>query len=557
MVFMRLLRYIPLLCFAVLAVGCTTDEHTAELIDRAEHLVEEHPDSALNIMRSIDPSTIHGDEDMARYRLVYSEAAYYNRMGVDNDSLTAPLYDYYINNTDNHSMRARALYQHALVRLNQGEKAKALYSLLEAEKSLRDCDNKRLEGLVYRTMGYIYGNECLFTNALDAYNLSVRCFESAGLSHHALYSSYLVACNLLTVRRYTEGVELLKHCEEVANELGDRYLVYDSLIRLCYAYLELGDKDNFMQAYLRIDLAECVGSSTGDYYAIGAVYEAYKGDFVKADELYDASIVNGIMPRNANYVRLKLYVLQDDYEAALSQYNDMIIDNDTHVLDALEQNVLNTQIELLQNDIMYREKLNEQIKLRYIYSAIAAVLFVVMLSLYFYYKRKKHKLQEQAYIDVISELEVACREHSSNDDMSKAVDRLYRQRFNDINSLCELYYEHHNSPRYVANIVADVASKIEALRQDADTLRELEEAINLFNNGAMAKLRALSLPLTERELRIALYSFAGLSNRAICMLVECKAETLPKIKYGIREKIKLSHSEDTEFLISYLGNKRR
>lgn len=555
---MRLLRYIPLFCLFVFVVGCTTDEHTAELIDRAEQLLEEHPDSALTIMRGIDPSTIHGDEDMARYRLIYSEAAYYNRMGVDNDSLTAPLYDYYLKNTENHSLRARALYQHALVRLNQGENAESLYSLLEAEKSLKACDNKRLEGLVYRTIGSIYGSEYLFANALDAYNLSVTCFERAGLSHHAIYSSYLAACNLLSVRRYTEGVELLNHCEVVAAELGDRFLVYDSLIRLCYAYLELGDKDNFIQAYLRIDLADCVGSSTGDYYAIGAVYEAYNGNFIKAEELYNISMANNeVLPRYANYVRLKLSILQGDYESALSQYNDYIIESDVHVQDALEQNVLNTQIELLQNDIMYREKLNEQTKLRYIYGAVAAVLFVVVLSIYFYYKRKKHKLQLQAYIDVISELEVACREHSSNDDISKAVDRLYRQRFNDINNLCELYYEHHNSPRYVANIVANVASKIEALRQDADTLRELEEAINLFNNGAMSKLRALNLPLSERERRIALYSFAGLSNRAICMLVECKAETLPKIKYGIREKIKQSRSEDTEFLISYLGSKRR
>ena len=67
---MKLLHYIPLLCSAVLVLSCSTDKHTVELIDRAERIVVEHPDSALTIMQSIDPSTIHGDEDMARYRLV-------------------------------------------------------------------------------------------------------------------------------------------------------------------------------------------------------------------------------------------------------------------------------------------------------------------------------------------------------------------------------------------------------------------------------------------------------------------------------------------------------
>ena len=105
-------------------------------------------------------------------------------------------------------------------------------------------------------------------------------------------------------------------------------------------------------------------------------------------------------------------------------------------------------------------------------------------------------------------------------------------------------------------IVSDVAKKIDALREDDDKLQELEDTINLFNDGAMQKIRALNLQLTEREQRIILYSFAGLSNRAICMLVKCNSETLPKIKYTIREKIKRSNSDDISQLLSYLSNKK-
>ena len=554
---MRLHYYITLICSVVLFVGCSSDEATMSRLYEAERIAEENPQRALEIMHTIDVDNIRGDEDMARYRLVYSEVAYYNRKDVDNDSLTAPLYDYYLYNHDNPALRARAMYQHALVKFNQGENAEAVCALLEADKSLKEYCDRRLEGLVYRSMGDIYGDECLFVNALDAYAHSVDCFESACLPHHALYSSYLVARILISVRRYSEGVELLNQCAVDAAELGDRYLVYDSLISLCYAYLELCEYANFVAAYSRIVLSDCVGNKRGDYYALGAVYEAYNGDFVKAEELYNIALtIDDVTPCYAGYVRLRLYVLQGDYKSAFSQYNDNIIESDGYVQDALKHNVLNTRIELLQSDIMYQDKLNEQMRLRYIYSAIAAVLLVAILVFYLYYKRKRYKLKEQAYIGVISELEVACSEYSSGDDMSKVVDRLYRQRFDDINSLCELYYEHHDSPRYVANIVADVTRKIDALRNDDNTLRELEESVNNFNNGAMSKLRALNLSLTEREQRIALYSFAGLSNRAICMLVECRAETLPKIKYGIREKIKQSSSSDTEFLILHLSSKK-
>ena len=52
-----------------------------------------------------------------------------------------------------------------------------------------------------------------------------------------------------------------------------------------------------------------------------------------------------------------------------------------------------------------------------------------------YYLRKKHKLKESAYIGVISELEVMRRESEMSQEMYDAIDRLYRQQFNERNRL--------------------------------------------------------------------------------------------------------------------------
>ena len=550
---MRLLS--GLLLIVLLLVGCGSDERTMQLIGEAESVMIEHPDSALNIMRSIDPETIRGEEDMSRYRLVMAEACYYNRIVPSRDSIAEPLFEYYLD-SDDHAMRARALYQYALVMSYHGENSYAMKALIEARKSLQHVSNMRLEGLVHRSIGDIYNNECLYKNALESFGLAKNCFTKADLPLHSLHSSFMVASTHLSLRNYVQGIEVFKECENEALSLGDNRMVYDAQVRLCYAYIEIGDYDSFVNTYERMSAqVSCLG---GDYYCFGAFYQAYQGNYLEAEKLYDQALCfANESPLYLNYIRLQLYVMKGDYKSALMQYLCNVAASDSDVMKALDHNVLNTQVDALENEIAYKEQLNRHLKLLYMCSVVVVVLVILLILFYVYYLRKKHKLKESAYIGVISELEVMRRESEMSQEMYDAIDRLYRQQFNEINRLCELYYEFQDSPKRVSMIVSDVAKKIDALREDDDKLQELEDTINLFNDGAMQKIRALNLQLTEREQRIILYSFAGLSNRAICMLVKCNSETLPKIKYTIREKIKRSDSDDISQLLSYLSNKKR
>ena len=172
---MRLLLHIAVLC-SVVFVGCTTDKRTAALIRHAEDIAADHPDSALMIMRSVNPRTVHGKHDRAHYQLVYSESLYNNIIDSDNDSLTRSMAKYYLYD-DNHAERARAMYQHALVRVNAKNNAEAMYYLIEAEKSLAYVNNPRLAGVVHRAKGEIYGEECLYARAINELEVAIDRME--------------------------------------------------------------------------------------------------------------------------------------------------------------------------------------------------------------------------------------------------------------------------------------------------------------------------------------------------------------------------------------------
>jgi len=194
------------LLLIIILEGCSVDSKTHKLIRHAEEIAMELPDSALRVVQSIDPESVRGRHDRAHSKLVVAEAHYYNRLAVDRDTIAQPLFDYYIEN-DNHAERARALYQHALVMQSEGENARAMFSLMEAEKSLEHLDNPRLSGLVHRTMGDIYGAECLHKNALEEYQITANYFDKAELPIHSAYATYDIAIIYNRMRDFEAAIK--------------------------------------------------------------------------------------------------------------------------------------------------------------------------------------------------------------------------------------------------------------------------------------------------------------------------------------------------------------
>ena len=68
----------------------------------------------------------------------------------------------------------------------------------------------------------------------------------------------------------------------------------------------------------------------------------------------------------------------------------------------------------------------------------------------------------------------------------------------------------------------------------------------------MQRLRNQCPQLSDRDFRIILYSYAGLSLRAISIFLDSKPETLSKAKYRIKNKIKDSGAIDADEFINML-----
>ena len=197
-------------CALTLLFGCRTDSQIVECMDRAESIMAEQPEEALQLIENINAKELKRRGDKARYHLLYSEAQYHNYIDSDRDTLILPAVEYYTA-TDHDHEAARALYQHALILRRQGidHLAEAMVALLEAEKRLEGVDDVKLRGLIYRTKGDIYNDGCLFANAIESFAKAKECFDGIGLEYHSAYSLYHMGAMQMQLRDFERANELL------------------------------------------------------------------------------------------------------------------------------------------------------------------------------------------------------------------------------------------------------------------------------------------------------------------------------------------------------------
>ena len=537
------MRKLGIIFFAVLLlIGCSTDQQTMQLIERAEGVVLEHPDSALHLIRSVDADAIRGEEDMSRYRLVMAEACYYNLIVPSRDSIAEPLFEYYLD-SDDHAMRARALYQHALVMQSDGENAKAMYSLLEAEKSLSHTDNHRLAGLVHRTKGDVYGDECLFSNAKAEYEKAQEIFSRIGLNYHVFYCEYDIGYTLMCLHKFNEAETKLLNALEYAVAADNCEFTLLVLERLIDVYASLYDfvkiEDLLNQHEYICDL------SPGLYYQYKAILFANRQ--IKDDAIACLSLVGD--NDNLDYLSYIVYKLLGDSNTALMYYEKCIESQNALILSSLSAPTLNLQIEKQKQEYKFLKTKSENTVLHYTIVVIVVFGILIILIAYYRYKLLKQKYKAEQYLLVVEELSAT---HQQSNQMSKLIEALYSSRLEEMNKLYDVYYDSFGSEKQTRIVCEQLRKIIESVKSDKKRLKELEDIVNNYRSDVVVKLHDLCPNLSERQKRIALYSYAGFSLRAIALFMGSNPAQISKDKYKIKALLRNNGVLETDITIKYM-----
>ena len=541
----------------VLMVACSSREALRSM-ERAEQLLEDAPEEALRVMEGVDGEALRTEEERARYALVYSEACYYNYIDVDVDTLTQPMMRYYLE-SDYHAERARAMFQHAVVAYNGGELAEAIVALTEAEESLAKRANRKLEGAVQRLKGNKYSEGCLYLNAYDAYVAAREIYAELGLEEHVQFLDYDIGGTLIQLRRmeeakvtlervldYAMGAEDANLVCAVAHELLDLSIYLDDY-DMCREYVELFEREGVLlygEPHFVCAKAMLVAHDGGLEEALALVdeAEAMEDDLEWADVEYARYIIH----RNVG-----------DGEGALYWQEQSVNAQDEMLLQVIEQPVLNVEVEKLRSDLdaelRERELVRERNAMIYVVVAVVVVAVVVALGLYARYRIRRKDSEIASYIETIESLRTDIERIPR--DMASSITALYRDRFSELNELCDIYYDHSGSSRHKSLVFNKVLETIETIKGDSSRIDELGAMVDNYRDNALQRLKSVLPRISERDYRVALYAFAGFSNRAIALFIDSDPVAVSKIKYNIKSKLKGVEAADCEQLIALLSDK--
>ena len=479
--------------FVLLAlVGCVTEkQNIMDSVAEAEAIVQSNPEEALRIMEGIGRNLITIDDDLGYYALVYSEANYYNRILVSSDSLTRVSIEQY-NRSSDHHRRARAYFQHGLVLQLSDRLPEAMVALNESLMSLDRHENIHLRGVVNRTMGDIYRARYCYPNSIEAYTNAYNCFKELNLPYHCYYTKYNMGQAAAKMHNYTQAESVLIEARDYAIETMDRDFLCAVLHELCEIYFRQKDFKKCGETLGLFEDYDCVLWFVSRYYAMSAIVSSEAGDNAEAQRLVE--MAEGIENSDEAIIEIAKYHIalnSGNVEEALVWLQCINQRLDASLVDAAYQPVLNYQIDLLQSSLSSeaRSKMMSRQRNIFIYVLIAILLSLLLGFLRGYAVKKNRDIQR--YIETIHELQLTT--NNASDSLSEAVDHLYNDRLNDLNRLCETYYEHSDTSRHATKVFEQVRETIESIKGDEARIEELEKLVNSCRGNLMQKLRKIQL----------------------------------------------------------------
>lgn len=419
---------------------------------------------------------------------------------------------------------------------------------------------------MHRTKGEIYGNECLHKNALEEYQKSVSFFEDANLQEHSLYSKYLVAYSYAELRNFDTAIKLFQDLEREVVEAKYYLLQNDILCRLCFIYIELNDFIRCAEAYNRFK--EFSDNTMYHYYCIGAILNAYNGNFEQSNILYSCAEKESISnPTLLKYTKCQILKHKGEFHKALNTYIECIDLQDTNIISAINDSVLYDEIDFIESELAHNISIQKRNR---VISALSIALLTaacILIAVIFLNKLKKSRDQIAILKDqvesTISDLRkkqnsiklLTANEQEQRISLSKVQRQLNGLIYNNlqnIDSLLDAYYSDATKNVKREQLIKVVDNYVRDFASNENGYITVERLVNEFRNNIMVKLREEMPNLKEEEYRLLCLIYADFSSNAICLFMGYDKNKLYKRKNYLKGILTSSECKSKKEFIRFL-----
>lgn len=387
---MRILSYCVLILIAVYGLYSCADHRHNDIFDRAESMMESHPDSALALLESIDRDEIGNKKDKARYALLMSMALDKNFIDTTSFDVLQPAIDYYLPGKDTKE-KLRTYYYKGVIHLNRGERDLAWQSIHRGLELIPESRDTLYIARMLSIKGFFYFEMWEFDQYMN-YNLEAyKLFRKHSCTSQEYICLLSAFCGAILSKDRAMADSLLPVMKSYEGQDGlDQARLYDNL---------LGYNINYgSDSALRKTLQDCERFTYPDEGFNLRRARAYSrlGYPEKGKEILDSIERTGIVD-SIQYGAILYNVLeaQGDYKGAYESYKYY-----SHLLGRIEGEKFDDKIYSIENthtlesELRTKEERNRRMTLYWSFGVVILILLIILLYVRYRFVRNKRKLAE-------------------------------------------------------------------------------------------------------------------------------------------------------------------
>ena len=317
-------RLLFILALTLTLVACNRHSEHWATITEMETIIEERPDSVLNVLQAIDTDELIGDEERAKHALLLSMALDKNYIDRTDFEVLQPAIDYYEDNgsaTD----KLRMYYYQGRIYQNAGNDAAAMEAFVKAISEGNESNDILTKARTYFAQSHIYYSLYEWDNFIETNKSAASLFKESGMLN-SFANCYIRIINGYTLKEepnsalpYIDDCKMMLQDMNISRltEFYASYLTYlinfgteqeikETLyeyttnvnipsskidwLTIAYAYLEMNNYDDALYALSQCDISNDVAKERKYLSIISDVYQNL-GDHKRALESYKKYII--------------------------------------------------------------------------------------------------------------------------------------------------------------------------------------------------------------------------------------------------------------------------
>lgn len=560
--------------------GCTESE-TARSLDRAEAVMEEHPDSALAILGAIPSADVNSSADRALHALLLTQAQIKNGHIVDNDSLINIAVRHYSDRDDSPRLM-KSLFYKAQVEYNRGDMAAAIVPAIRARELATEFNDSYWRAKAAELMADIYSVTHYKSEAVKYTEEAAEHYKKAGKARNHLFA----LCDLAVVRS-NDGVDdnkniaLLDSVRRIAiNEPADTTLIVYADRTLFGMYVDSGRNDEahrILEEMLSLKSHYFPDSEQYSYMSRLATNDGNDEEALQIIKTANDEATNTSQ-------KVHVYVFYRDYHKSKGMsreaeaYTDSILTlQNTEVAAVLKQSVVSAQRDFF---TARAEKEADKARLSAMTaSALGILLAAVCIGFPLYYREKMRRKKAEIETMMLEAQSLSAQLDEKDESLQSAINELNKtrndlkelsitvsdkdsllktqtlltnsileKRFQTLNALSKDYLTLTNQSSPRTGIVSDFKKELDIMA-NPESQAELERIVNNKHQGIITRLRNQLPKIKDQDIFFLTLIAAGVSRNAICIITKNKQANYYNKCSRLRRKIENSDSTDKqEFL---------